>query len=100
MLYDRSFLPTGARQPRQKLEGYAQLYASYTNVIQHQGEVMRVDMGAMQCAYDQVAAEFAMEQYSANNKMGASFVLADLNEYARRSNIIPNSFEEYDLHFL
>jgi len=48
----------------------------------------------MQRAYAQVAAEFAMEQYSANNKMGASFILSDLNEYARRCNKIPNSFEE------
>lgn len=90
----RSFLPTGARQPQQKLERYAQLYAKYTNAIQLQGNAMRHDMEGMQRAYDQVAAEFAMEQHSANNKMGAPFVLADLNEYARRFNKTPNSFEE------
>jgi hypothetical protein len=52
------------------------------------------DPEAMQRAYAQVAAEFAMEQHSANNKMGASFILSDLNEYARHCNTISNSFEE------
>jgi len=93
-VYDRSFLPTGARQPQEKLERYAQLYAAYTNLIELQGAAMREDTVARQRAYDQVAAEFAMEQHSADNKIGAAFVLADLNEYARRSNMTPNSFEE------
>ncbi len=94
MLYGPSFLPTSGRQPQQKLEQYAQLYAAYTNIIQHQSDAMRNNPEAMQRAYAQVAAEFAMEQCSANNKMGASFILSDLNEYARRCNTISNSFEE------
>ena len=93
-MLDRSFLPTSGRQPQQKLEQYAQLYVAYSTMIQRQGDAMRNNPEAMQRAYAQVAAEFAMEQYSANNKMGASFILSDLNEYARRCDKIPNSFEE------
>jgi len=97
-VYDHSFLPaaSGKRQP-QKLERYAQLYARYTNLIQLQGDMMRQDTERMQRAYDQVAAEFAKEQQEQNttkNKMDDSFVLADLNEYDRRCNTIPKSFED------
>ena len=58
MLYDRSLLPTGGRQPQQKLEQYAQLYVTYTNKIQCQGDAMHNNPEAMQRAYTQVAAEF------------------------------------------
>lgn len=93
-LYDHSFLPTGGRQPWQKLEEYAQLYFRYTNLIQLQGDMMRQDTEAMQHAYEQVAAEFTMEQNAATNKIGASFILADLNEYSRRCSTDPKSFVE------
>lgn len=55
---------------------------------------MHQDMERVQHAYNQVAAEFAKEQNATKNKMGASFILADLNEYDRRCNMIPKSFEE------
>jgi hypothetical protein len=49
----------------------------------------------MNHAYNQVAAEFATEQHDfAQNKSGTSYVLADLNEYSRRCNSTPQSFEE------
>lgn len=96
MPYNHSFLPVlaGRRQSQQKLETYAQLYARYTNLIQLQGDMMHQDMERVQHAYNQVAAEFAKEQNATKNKMGASFILADLNEYDRRCNMIPKSFEE------
>ena len=61
---------------------------------------MRHDTQRVQRAYDQVLAEFAGEQNTTKNGMGASSILADLNEYERRCNIIPISCEESDLHFL
>jgi hypothetical protein len=76
------------------LDRYAQLYAKYTNLIQHQGDMMIQDSGRMQQAYNQVGAEFTAEQKTTKNEMGASFVLADLNEYDRRCSILPKSFEE------
>lgn len=61
---------------------------------------MRGDPEQAQHVHHQVTAEFAMEQATVANKMGASYVLADLNEYERRCNTNPKSFEEYDIHFL
>jgi len=94
MLLHRSFLPSEGRQTPQKLEDYAKLYASYTNLIQRQADMMRHNPEAMKNAYDRVAAEFAAEQLNAQNKLGTQEVLADLNEYARRCDINPNSFDE------
>ena len=101
MPYDHSFLPTsGGRQPWEKLERYAQLYARYSNPIQTQADRMCGYLEQAQHAHQRVTAEFAMEQATVVNKMGASYVLADLNEYERRCNTNPKSFEEYDIHFL
>ena len=60
---------------------------------------MRHDTQRMQEAYNQVAAEFDAEQHNfARNIPGTSYVLADLNEYARRfTTIHPESFEEWVL---
>lgn len=99
-VYDHSFLPTEGRQPRQKLERYAQLYTRHSNLIQTQADRMRRDTAQAQYAYQQVTAEFGREQSAAANKTGTSYVLADLNEYERRCNTIPKSFEEYGVRFL
>lgn len=94
-LFHHSFLPTTGPQPPSKLENYAHLYATYTNLIQQQENAMRHDLQAMEYAYNQVAAEFATEQHDfAQNKSGTSYILADLNEYARRCNSTAQSFEE------
>jgi hypothetical protein len=94
-VFDNSFLPTPGRQNRQKLDTYAQLYVTYTNLIQEQGDVMRHDMQRMERAYNEGAAEFVSEQKSfARNEMGNSFVLADLNEYAKRCDKNPQTFRE------
>ena len=61
---------------------------------------MRRDTAQAQYAYQQVTAEFGREQSAAANKTGTSYVLADLNEYERRCNTIPKSFEEYGVRFL
>lgn len=60
---------------------------------------MRADTQRMQEAYNHVAAEFDAEQLNfARNIPGTSYVLADLNEYARRCTVIrPESFEEWVL---
>ena len=56
---------------------------------------MRHDMQSMEGAYHQVAAEFAAEQNAfAQNHSGTSYILADLNEYARRCDIYPETFQE------
>lgn len=89
-----SFLPTQGAQNPQKLENYAQLYATYTNIIQSHADAMRPNMQDMLKAYHQVATEFAAEQESAKNKMGDKYILADLNEYASRCGIKPKSFDE------
>jgi hypothetical protein len=94
-VFDSSFLPTQGRQSPQKLNNYAQLYTTYTNLIQQQGDAMRHDMQRMEEAYHQVAAEFAAEQNAfAQNHSGTSYILADLNEYARRCDIYPRTFRE------
>ena len=93
--FDKSFLPTQGRQGRQKLEFYAQLYAQYTNLIQQQGDAMRHDMQRMEAAYNDVAAEFNAEQkVYAKNRGGPSYILADLNEYAKRCDVRPRTFQE------
>lgn len=94
--FDPSFLPTQGSEIPLKLEKYAQVYAKYTKIIQDQGVAMRHDTQEMSKAYDQVAAEHAAEQakFATNNFMGPSSILADLNEYARRCDIKPKSFEE------
>jgi len=93
--FEPSFLPTEGRQPPWKLEKYAHLYASYTCLIQQQGDKLRGNTVEMTAAYEQVAAEFATEQRNyARNVPGSSYVLADLNEYARRCRGEPQSFEE------
>jgi hypothetical protein len=90
-----SFLPTQGRQQHQKLDYYAQLYVKYTTLFQQQGDAMRHDMQKMEAAYHQVAAEFTAEQNAyAKNKLGAEYVLADLNEYARRCDICPQTYKE------
>jgi len=87
-LLNLSFLSTGGPETRGKLENYVQLYATYTSLIQCQGDVMRQDTLAMKDAYDKVAAEFAADQnIFAKNTLGTSDILADLNEYARRCNV-------------
>ncbi len=94
-LLDHSFLPTGDPETRGKLENYAQLYTTYTRLIQCQGDAMRQDTLAMKDAYDKVATEFAAEQnIFAKKTLGTSDILADLNEYARRCSVTPQSFEE------
>jgi hypothetical protein len=94
--FDLSFLPTkGRRQQQLKLDVYAQLYVNYINVIQQQGDAMRHDMQKMEAAYHQVASDFAYEQSNfAHNRSGPSYVLADLNEYARRCDLPPQNFKE------
>jgi hypothetical protein len=95
-LFDLSFLPTTQkRQSRQKLDSYAQLYTTYIILIQQQGDAMRYDTQRMEAAYNDVAAEFAAEQNAfAKNNLGASYILADLNEYASRCDTCPQTFQE------
>jgi len=94
-VFDPSFLPTPGCQSRLKLETYAQLYATYTHLIQLQGDAMRHDSQRMEGAYHQVAAEFTAEQNTfAQNNSGPSYILADLNEYANRCGVQPQTFEE------
>ena len=93
-LFNPSFLPTQGHETRQKLEHYAQLYATYTTLIEVHASAMRHNPQKLAQAYDRVAAEFAAEQAIAKNVPGSSFVLADLNEYARRCRVVPKTFEE------
>jgi hypothetical protein len=91
--FDQSFLPTQGHQSRQKLDLYAELYTTYTNLIQQQGDAMRHDMQKMKAAYNNVTAEFIAEQKGfAQNKEGTSYILADLNVYARRCDVRPRNF--------
>jgi hypothetical protein len=93
--FDRSFLPTQGRQTHQKLDSYAQLYTTYTNLIQQQGDAMRHDMQKMEAAYNNVTAEFIAEQKAfAQHKEGTSYIFADLNEYARHCDVRPRNFQE------
>ena len=94
--FDKSFLPTQTqrRQSRQKLDLYAQLYTGYTNLIQQQGDSMRHDMEKMEAAYRDVASEFTAEQAFAQNKLGTSYILNDINEYARRCDTCPKTFHK------
>jgi hypothetical protein len=92
--FNHSFLQTQS-QSCQKLVSYAQLYATYTNFIQQQGDTMCHDMLKMEQAYHEVAAEFSAEQNTfVQNKLGASYILADLNKYARRCDVCPQTFQE------
>ena len=96
-LFDKSFLLTQTlrRQSPQKLNVYAQLYTTYTNLIQQQGDAMRHDMKRMEAAYRDVAAEFAAEENTfAQNKLGTTYILKDLNEYANHCDTCPQTFHE------
>ena len=94
-VFHSSFLPTQGRQSHLKLDKYAQLYATYTDIIQQQGDAMRHDTPRMEEAYHQVTAEVVAEQNAfAQNQFGTSYILADLNEYARRCHMDPRTFEE------
>lgn len=56
---------------------------------------MRHDMQKMEAAYNNVTAEFIAEQKAfAQHKEGTSYILADLNEYARRCDVRPRNFQE------
>ena len=94
--FDLSFLPTQRSEIPTKLENYAQVYVKYTKIIQDQGVAMHHDTQEISKAYEQVAAEHAAEQakFATNNLIGPSSILADLNEYARRCDIKPKSFQE------
>ena len=65
-----------------------------TLLFQQQGDAMRHDAQRVEMTYHQAAAEFAAEQVNLQNKSGPSYILADLNIYAKRCNISPQTFQE------